>query len=420
LLYIVTEDKNILEKTAPFVEELSIAYARSTKELIDYRIVSNSDSILVANNEKVNKMLTRRFPTGVQFLTLTNDSVGEDLSPALLFVKVLGHPRYGAYLDRQDEIIKPSTLVTNENVAIDSASAVKQESDSISLSTSESEVSSSESVSASASEILSESEKVEDKPVIKEPVVTKEEVYEEIDLKPRRKHLVDHDVDGEFEQLVSKGKPGKGKIKYLVTFEDGKEVERKRVGRVEVIVQPEPDKYIVSEETDKKVPKNLKVFNKKESKPSSKDKALDNPKNRINNRNNKSSNKVTPSKSNKSDSNNEDVVSEPAKVKKLGDSLTNNSTKDGKTFSIRKKSVLSDNLTPINESESDVTFVDEPASNGNSEPQFQFVDSISDNSMEEPKFADVETPVFADEVESGSSNPFNKVPAGFAKIAGDV
>ena len=240
MLYIVTEDKNILKKTAPFIEELSIAYARSTKELIDYRIVSNSDSILVANNEKVNKMLTRRFPTGVQFLTLTNDSVGEDLSPALLFVKVLGHPRYGAYLDRQDEIIKPSTLVKDENVVIDSS--VKSESESISLLTSESELSSSESVSASTSQSLSEVEQVEEKPVIKEPVITTEEVYEEIDLKPRRKHIVDHDVEGEFEQFVSKGKPGKGKIKFLVTYEDGKEVGRKRVGRVEVLVQPEPDK----------------------------------------------------------------------------------------------------------------------------------------------------------------------------------
>lgn len=414
MLYIVTEDKNILKKTAPFIEELSIAYARSTKELIDYRIVSNSDSILVANNEKVNKMLTRRFPTGVQFLTLTNDSVGEDLSPALLFVKVLGHPRYGAYLDRQDEIIKPSTLVKDENFVIDSS--VKSESESISLLTSESELSSSESVSASTSESLSEVEKVEKKPVIKKPVVTKEEVYEEIDIKPRRKHIVDHDVDGEFEQLVSKGKPGKGKIKFLVTYEDGKEVSRKRVGRVEVLVQPEPDKYIVSEETDRKTPKNLKVFSKNESKPNpNKDNSLENSKNRINNRNNKPSKAKTSSKSDKKESASENVTPEPTKVSKLGSSLAESSNNKEKTFSIKKKSVLSDNLAPID----DVKFVDDPVSKGDSEPQFQFVDSIS-NSAEEPKFADVDTPVFADNIESERSNPFNKVPAGFAKIAGDV
>lgn len=414
MLYIVTEDKNILKKTAPFIEELSIAYARSTKELIDYRIVSNSDSILVANNEKVNKMLTRRFPTGVQFLTLTNDSVGEDLSPALLFVKVLGHPRYGAYLDRQDEIIKPSTLVKDENVVIDSS--VKSESESISLLTSESELSSSESVSASTSQSLSEVEQVEEKPVIKEPVITTEEVYEEIDLKPRRKHIVDHDVEGEFEQFVSKGKPGKGKIKFLVTYEDGKEVGRKRVGRVEVLVQPEPDKYIVSEETDRKTPKNLKVFSKNESKPNpNKDNSVENSKNRINNRNNKPSKAKTSSKSDKKESANENVPAEPAKVSKLGSSLTESSNNKEKTFSIKKKSVLSDNLAPID----DVKFVDDPASKGDSEPQFQFVDSLSD-STEEPKFADVDAPVFADNIESERSNPFNKVPAGFAKIAGDV
>lgn len=414
MLYIVTEDKNILKKTAPFIEELSIAYARSTKELIDYRIVSNSDSILVANNEKVNKMLTRRFPTGVQFLTLTNDSVGEDLSPALLFVKVLGHPRYGAYLDRQDEIIKPSTLVKDENVVIDSS--VKSESESISLLTSESELSSSESVSASTSQSLSEVEQVEEKPVIKEPVITTEEVYEEIDLKPRRKHIVDHDVEGEFEQFVSKGKPGKGKIKFLVTYEDGKEVGRKRVGRVEVLVQPEPDKYIVSEETDRKTPKNLKVFSKNESKPNpNKDNYVENSKNRINNRNNKPSKAKTSSKSDKKESANENVPAEPAKVSKLGSSLTESSNNKEKTFSIKKKSVLSDNLAPID----DVKFVDDPASKGDSEPQFQFVDSLSD-STEEPKFADVDAPVFADNIESERSNPFNKVPAGFAKIAGDV
>lgn len=414
MLYIVTEDKNILKKTAPFIEELSIAYARSAKELIDYRIVSNSDSILVANNEKVNKMLTRRFPTGVQFLTLTNDSVGEDLSPALLFVKVLGHPRYGAYLDRQDEIIKPSTLVKDENVVIDSS--VKSESESISLLTSESELSSSESVSASTSQSLSEVEQVEEKPVIKEPVITTEEVYEEIDLKPRRKHIVDHDVEGEFEQFVSKGKPGKGKIKFLVTYEDGKEVGRKRVGRVEVLVQPEPDKYIVSEETDRKTPKNLKVFSKNESKPNpNKDNYVENSKNRINNRNNKPSKAKTSSKSDKKESANENVPAEPAKVSKLGSSLTESSNNKEKTFSIKKKSVLSDNLAPID----DVKFVDDPASKGDSEPQFQFVDSLSD-STEEPKFADVDAPVFADNIESERSNPFNKVPAGFAKIAGDV
>lgn len=414
MLYIVTEDKNILKKTAPFIEELSIAYARSTKELIDYRIVSNSDSILVANNEKVNKMLTRRFPTGVQFLTLTNDSVGEDLSPALLFVKVLGHPRYGAYLDRQDEIIKPSTLVKDENVVIDSS--VKSESELISLLTSESELSSSESVSASTSQSLSEVEQVEEKPVIKEPVITTEEVYEEIDLKPRRKHIVDHDVEGEFEQFVSKGKPGKGKIKFLVTYEDGKEVGRKRVGRVEVLVQPEPDKYIVSEETDRKTPKNLKVFSKNESKPNpNKDNYVENSKNRINNRNNKPSKAKTSSKSDKKESANENVPAEPAKVSKLGSSLTESSNNKEKTFSIKKKSVLSDNLAPID----DVKFVDDPASKGDSEPQFQFVDSLSD-STEEPKFADVDAPVFADNIESERSNPFNKVPAGFAKIAGDV
>ena len=51
MLFIITENKDILNKTLPFVDELSIVYSRSVKELTDYRIVQSEDVVLLANGE---------------------------------------------------------------------------------------------------------------------------------------------------------------------------------------------------------------------------------------------------------------------------------------------------------------------------------------------------------------------------------
>lgn len=113
MLYIITENQNILKKVQPFVEELKIAFVRTTKELLDYRIVTDSDTVLVATDEKVSKSTYSKFPRNTQILTLTKDSIGEDLDVTLLFVKVLGHPRYGTFLHSPEAIISEPVKVVN-------------------------------------------------------------------------------------------------------------------------------------------------------------------------------------------------------------------------------------------------------------------------------------------------------------------
>jgi hypothetical protein len=113
LLYIITENQNILKKVQPFVEELKIAFARTTKELLDYRIVTDTDTVLIATDEKVSKAQTSKFPRNTQVLTLTKDSVGEDLDVTLLFVKVLGHPRYGTFLHSPEVLISEPVKVVS-------------------------------------------------------------------------------------------------------------------------------------------------------------------------------------------------------------------------------------------------------------------------------------------------------------------
>ena len=113
MLYIITENQNILKKVQPFVEELKIAFARTTKELLDYRIVTDTDTVLIATDEKVSKAQTSKFPRNTQVLTLTKDSVGEDLDVTLLFVKVLGHPRYGTFLHSPEALISEPVKVVN-------------------------------------------------------------------------------------------------------------------------------------------------------------------------------------------------------------------------------------------------------------------------------------------------------------------
>ena len=115
MLYIITENQTILKKVQPFVEELKIAFARTTKELLDYRIVTDTDTVLIATDEKVSKAQTSKFPRNTQVLTLTKDSVGEDLDVTLLFVKVLGHPRYGTFLHSPEALISEPVKVVNIN-----------------------------------------------------------------------------------------------------------------------------------------------------------------------------------------------------------------------------------------------------------------------------------------------------------------
>ena len=119
MLYIITENQNILKKVQPFVEELKIAFARTTKELLDYRIVTDSDTVLVATDEKVGKAVLSKFPRNTQILTLTKDSVGEELDVTLLFVKVLGHPRYGTFLHAPEVILsQPATVLVDPSKTV--------------------------------------------------------------------------------------------------------------------------------------------------------------------------------------------------------------------------------------------------------------------------------------------------------------
>jgi len=115
LLYIITENQTILKKVQPFVEELKIAFARTTKELLDYRIVTDKDTVLIATDEKVSKSTYSKFPRNTQILTLTKDSVGEELDVTLLFVKVLGHPRYGTFLHSPEALVSEPVKVVNIN-----------------------------------------------------------------------------------------------------------------------------------------------------------------------------------------------------------------------------------------------------------------------------------------------------------------
>ena len=115
MLYIITENQAILKKVQPFVEELKIAFVRTVKELLDYRIVTDKDTVLIATDEKVSKSTYSKFPRNTQILTLTKDSVGEELDVTLLFVKVLGHPRYGTFLHSPESLVSEPVKVVNIN-----------------------------------------------------------------------------------------------------------------------------------------------------------------------------------------------------------------------------------------------------------------------------------------------------------------
>ena len=113
MLYIITENQNVLKKVQPFVDELKIAFVRTTEELLDYRIIRDTDTVLIATDERVSKARLSKFPRNTQVLTLTKDSVGEDLDVTLLFVKVLGHPRYGTFLHSPEALISEPVKVVN-------------------------------------------------------------------------------------------------------------------------------------------------------------------------------------------------------------------------------------------------------------------------------------------------------------------
>lgn len=115
MLYIITENQAILKKVQPFVDELKIAFVRTVKELLDYRIVTDKDTVLIATDEKVSKSTYSKFSQNTQILTLTKDSVGEELDVTLLFVKVLGHPRYGTFLHSPEALVSEPVKVVNFN-----------------------------------------------------------------------------------------------------------------------------------------------------------------------------------------------------------------------------------------------------------------------------------------------------------------
>ena len=129
MLFIITENKDILEKTLPFVEELSISYSRTLKELSDYRIVQSEDVVLLANGDTFSSNNRKKFPEGTTLIDLGKNGGVEELDIAYLFIKTLGKPRIGAYLHDQFNLlgdtkikqtivdtkdVKKGTLVANE------------------------------------------------------------------------------------------------------------------------------------------------------------------------------------------------------------------------------------------------------------------------------------------------------------------
>lgn len=110
MLFVITENKpsnKIIEKLAPFIDTFEIVFSESFKELMDYKIVSNGDYVLFASTaeSKPSKAQLKALPYGTQALTLTADSVGEDLDLSQLFIRITSKPRIGAFLKSPEKLL---------------------------------------------------------------------------------------------------------------------------------------------------------------------------------------------------------------------------------------------------------------------------------------------------------------------------
>ena len=80
-------------------------------------------------------------------------------------------------------------------------------------------------------------------------------------IKPKRKHLVDTELEGVQEQLLSEGIPGMAVRNVEITYTDGVETGRKILrDTFKVIKEPVPAKYIVSAEKDRMTPPNQNIL----------------------------------------------------------------------------------------------------------------------------------------------------------------
>lgn len=257
MLFIITENKDILNKTLPFVDELSIVYSRSVKELTDYRIVQSEDVVLLANGETVNSNVRKKFPEQTTLLDLGKNGGVENLDLAYLFIKVLGRPRLGAYLHDQSNLLN-SALVGSKIKGEVFTTVNVAETKNVTIEENNKQV---KSKPVAKKEPVKKVEK--DVPVKKEPEITKETIEEEVVIKPKRKHLVDTELEGVQEQLLSEGIPGLAVRNVEITYTDGVETGRKILrDTFKVVKEPVPAKYIVSAEKDRMTPPNQKYFEK--------------------------------------------------------------------------------------------------------------------------------------------------------------
>lgn len=262
MLFIITENKDILNKTLPFVDELSIVYSRSVKELTDYRIVQSEDVVLLANGETVNSNVRKKFPEQTTLIDLGKNGGVENLDLAYLFIKVLGRPRLGAYLHDQSNLLN-STFVGSGNKGEVPSAVNITENKNVTIEEDNKKV---KSKPVAKKEPVKKVEK--DVPTKKEPEIKKETIEEEVVIKPKRKHLVDTELEGVQEQLLSEGIPGMAIRNVEITYTDGIETGRKILrDTFKVIKEPVPAKYIVSAEKDRMTPPNQKYFEKDLTRP---------------------------------------------------------------------------------------------------------------------------------------------------------
>lgn len=262
MLFIITENKDILNKTLPFVDELSIVYSRSVKELTDYRIVQSEDVVLLANGETVNSNVRKKFPEQTTLIDLGKNGGVENLDLAYLFIKVLGRPRLGAYLHDQSNLLN-STFVGSGNKGEVPSAVNITENKNVTIEEDNKKV---KSKPVAKKEPVKKVEK--DVPTKKEPEIKKETIEEEVVIKPKRKHLVDTELEGVQEQLLSEGIPGMAIRNVEITYTDGVETGRKILrDTFKVIKEPVPAKYIVSAEKDRMTPPNQKYFEKDSARP---------------------------------------------------------------------------------------------------------------------------------------------------------
>lgn len=255
MLFIITENKDILEKTLPFVEELSISYSRTLKELSDYRIVQSEDVVLLANGDTFSSNNRKKFPDGTTLIDLGKNGGAEELDIAYLFIKTLGKPRIGAYLHDQFNLlgktnskhttidtkdIKKETLVVNEKKSTSDKKATKSD----------------KSVKNTKKDISKDTKKKTEEQNSTEVRIESETVS----IKPKRVHIVDKSLDGVQETLISEGVPGEATREVEVTYKNGVPVSKKvRRETFKITVEPKPIRYVVSEEKDRMVPANQKL-----------------------------------------------------------------------------------------------------------------------------------------------------------------